>query len=192
MIIVINNSISIFRLFWCVILVVELIVDGRLVMILIKIRIEILLLILCFVICLFNYIRNIVFVIKFIIVVKQKLIFGLIINLFIMFGKFVVILIDWIVVSISVLQCVYWLIFLCFCLFFFLSFINGGYICVNSCVIIEVEMYGIIFSVNIEVCLSVLLLNMLNILIMVFFCCLKKLVSIVVLILGIGMNEFRW
>lgn len=47
-------------------------------------------------------------------------------------------------------------------------------------------MYGIMFKVRMDVCLSVLLENMLNIFIMVFFCCLNKLVSIVGLMLGIG------
>lgn len=48
------------------------------------------------------------------------------------------------------------------------------------------------FSVKIDVCLRVLLENMLNIFMMVFFCCLNNLVSIVVLILGIGIKELVW
>lgn len=54
---------------------------------------------------------------------------------------------------------------------------------------IDVEIYGMIFRVKIEVRLRVLLENMLNILMMVFRCCLSSLVSIAVLILGIGIKE---
>lgn len=57
---------------------------------------------------------------------------------------------------------------------------------------IDVEIYGMIFRVKIEVWLRVLLENMLNILMMVFCCCLSSLVSIVVLILGIGIKELIW
>lgn len=166
-------------------------VFGNFVVILLKMMIEILLFRLCLVICLLSYIRNIVFVISVMIVVRWNSMLGLVMR-FGWFFSVVVILNVWKVVSIMVKYCVYCVIFCCFVCFFFFSVLSCGEMIVSNCMMIDVEMYGMIFSVKIVKWESVLFENMLNMFRMLFVWFWNSLVSWFGLMFGMGMCVLMW